>query len=243
MSLREVMGAFQRAIDEKKPISLSCVGDGEMYFIAYKMLPYFSKADQVWGKTKYLKYLMDQSVRDQVLEGAIHSDIIGIQAGWPASAIFLDHYTSIPLDHICDSCIGKGLHFSGLLYELLKNKRVYLVGNYVHFLLPVLEKYQVTVAGSTTVDYFDDIPRVKDCLSKVDFDVALLSAGVPTLILAPWIARSLKRCALDFGDAINLVTNNIQYIGANRDDYTIFNPDAKMDFRFVPDEIRLAKRL
>jgi hypothetical protein len=234
MPVKEVAEAFRLAIAQQKPISLVNVGDGEMYFVAYKEIPYFGKADQIWAKSKYFQYLTDQTLKDEILDGIIHSDIIGLHAHWKPTVAFLDHYSAIPTNRLCDGYIGRGLHFSGLLYEICKGHRVYLVGNHVHFLLPALEKYQITVAGSTSVNYFEDIPRVKAELSRADFDLAIISAGIPSLILAPWISTTLHRPALDFGGVVHLIGRTLHLIGAKRNDLPVFDPQAKTNFRVLP---------
>ncbi|HBF36353.1 MAG TPA: hypothetical protein DDW50_03445 [Firmicutes bacterium] len=207
MSVEGVAETFRRALAEKKPISHVNLGDGEIMFLAHPQIPGFETLQQPSGIDPYLKYIADPAIRNEVLDGVLHADIIGMPAwlytgNWPAAEYFLEYY-SIPTQRICDSYMGRLLHSAGALYEFLKNQRVYLVGNHILNLVPLLEEHQIEVAGHTTVDYFEDIPRVKDCLSKADFDMALLSAGIPTLILSPWICRTLNRCALDFGSAIH----------------------------------------
>ena len=233
MSLKEVAEAFEQAMVTQKPISLTCLGDVEMYLIAYQKIPVFDKG----LAPGLLKYIPDQKLRDGLLNGVLNSDIIGIfRPKWKQTVEFFDYF-NVPSDYLCDSYIGKGLHFSGLLYKMLRNKRVYLVGNNVQTLFPVLEKFQIPLAGSTKVNSFQDIPRVKDCLSQADFDFAILACGMPALILTSWVTKALNRCALDLGNAVFYARNTIDFIGADRRDFAIFNPDAKTGFRFVPKEI------
>jgi hypothetical protein len=207
MSVPQVARTFQKAMEEKEAISLVNLGDGEIIFIAYQRLPGFDKWPSPSGIDPYFKFVSDQSIRDALVEGVVHSQIVAMPAylytgNWPAAEKVLEHF-SIPTSRICDSNMGRLLHSAGLLYEILENKRVYLVGNHILNLLPILEKHHIEMAGHTTVDFFEDIPRVKAEISKADFDMALLSAGMPTLILAPWIKETLNRCALDFGSAIH----------------------------------------
>lgn len=233
MSQKEVAEAFGQAMAEDKPISLACLGDVEMYLIAYQKIPVFDQG----LAPGLLKYIENQALKDEILNGVLQSDIIGIfRPKWQQTIQFFEHF-AVPTEHLCDSYIGKGLHFSGLLYKILQNKRVFLVGNTVDNMLPVLEKFQIELAGKTKVNSFQDIPRVKECLSQADFDLALISAGMPSLILAPWVTRNLKRCALDFGNTVKFVKDTLDYIGAARNDFNVFDPEARTNFRFLPKEL------
>lgn len=207
LSVKQVAATFQQALEEKKPLGHVNLGDGEIMFLAHPQIPGFETLRSPSGIDPYLKYITDQNIRDNVLQGVLHADIVGMPAylytgNWPAAEYFLDYY-SIPVQRICDSYMGRLLHSDGILYDILKGKSVFLVGNHIGGLTPILEKHQIKVSGQTEVNYFEDIPRVKDCLGNAEFDMALLSAGIPTLILAPWIAENLGRCALDFGSAIH----------------------------------------
>lgn len=205
---QRVVEAFQRALTEENPLSLVSLGNGEIIFLAYPEIPGFEKLPPVpSGIDPYRKYISDQTIRTEILEAVRHADIIGIPAPlytgrWPEAEFFFEHY-SLQVELVCDAYIGRLLHNEGILYEKLKNKRIVLLGNNALNLVPVLEKHQIELVGHTGVDYFEDIPRVKSFLEQTDFEMAIISAGVPSLILAPWIAKKLGRCALDFGCAVH----------------------------------------
>jgi hypothetical protein len=237
MSTKEVADAFRQALAQKKPISYISVGAGEMFFLAYnKDIPYFKNVplEQTWAKSRYYPYLKEQYIHDQLFDGITHSDIIGLPPCWKPTTYFLERFPCIPTGRICDAIMQKGMHFSGLLYEICKGKRVYLVGNQVKSILPVMEKFQITVAGSTPVNFFEDIPRVKEALRQTDFDLAIVSAGMPTLIIAPWISQTLHRCAFDFGGTVHIVISTLHLIGAKRNDLPVFDPEAKTGFGNLP---------
>jgi hypothetical protein len=237
MSAAEVAAAFREALAQNESISYISVGVGEMFFLAYNNdIPYFKTVppELTWGKSRYYQYITDQRIHDQILNGISNADIIGLPLTWKPTVYFGEHFPVITTNRICDALMQKGLHFTGLLYEICKGKRVYLVGNQVGSLRPVLEKFQITPAGSTSVDYFEDIPRVKDTLSRADFDLAIVSAGIPTLIIAPWISKTLNRPAFDFGGTVHIVISTLHLIGAKRNDFPVFDPEAKTGFGRLP---------
>jgi hypothetical protein len=207
MSVPAVAEAFRKALEEKQAICSVNLGDGEIIFLAYQRVPGFEKWPSSSDIDPYFQYVSDSSIRAAMLEGVLQSHIVAMPAylytgNWPDAELFLEHF-AIPTQRICDSYMGRLLHSSGLLYKILEHKRVYLIGNHGLNLLPLMEKHHIELAGHTPVNYFEDIPRVQAEIGKADFDMALLSAGMPTLILAPWIKATLNRCALDFGSAIH----------------------------------------
>ncbi len=210
MSPRQVAETFQHALEEKRPINHVNLGDGEIIFLAFGRSAGFEKWPSPSDIDPYFKYVSDSTIRDAMLDGVLGSDIIGMPArlytgNWSEAEAVLNSF-SIPTQRICDSYTGRLLHNEGLLYEILKDKRVCLLGNHVGNLVPLLKKNHTEIVGQTEVNYFEDIPRVKNYLSQIDFDIAILSAGMPTLILSPWISRTLGRSAFDFGSAVNFLS-------------------------------------
>ncbi len=211
LSARAVAEAFRRALEAQQPLSLVSLGTGEIIFLAYPTIPGFEVLPpSPSGIDPYRKYITDPAIRNEILEEVLHADIVGMPAplyngNWPEAQGFVEYY-SIPTRRICDGYIGRHLHSDGGLYENLQGKRVYLIGNHVLNLQSIFAQYQIQLAGHTEVDFFADLPRVKDCVNKAQFDLAIISAGIPSLILAPWIARTLGRCALDFGCAVHYLS-------------------------------------
>lgn len=210
MSTQQVAETFRQALEEKRPINHVNLGDGEIIFLAFGRSAGFEKWPSPSDIEPYFKYISDPTIRDAMLDGVLGSYIIGMPArlytgDWSEAEAFLNTF-SIPTQRICDSYTGRLLHNTGLLYEILKDKRVCLLGNHVDNLVPFLENNHIEIGGQTEVNYFEDIPRVQNYLSQIDFDIAILSAGMPTLILSSWIRGTLGRCALDFGSAINFLS-------------------------------------
>jgi hypothetical protein len=208
LSSRQVAETFGQALAEQKPISLVSLGTGEVIFLAYPEIPGFEELPPPpSGIDPYRKYISDPAIREEIFSEVRHANIIGVSAPlyngeWPEAEYFFQHYR-LPLQLICDGYIGRLLHKDGRLYEILSHRRVFLAGNHTLNLLPIFERHQIELAGHTEVHFFEDIPRVKDCLRGANFDFALIAAGIPTLILAPWVARTLGRSALDFGCAVH----------------------------------------
>jgi hypothetical protein len=216
------------------------LNDGEMAFIAYRQLPGFETFP---FQKDYTEYPDDLELRRQVLEGIRQADIIGtIETAYDGKwRLFFDHY-EIPYDRICNGYIGRGLHFTGLLYDqILRNRRVFLLGWYAKNLLPFFEEYGIQLAGmyegSHQINYFEEIPKIQSIIRKTEFDIAIISAGISSLIFGPWISRELGRCAIDIGSTTGYINRELNQIGSERRDLAIYDPEAKEGFRVIPVEL------
>ena len=80
LSVQEVAKAFERALEEKQPISSVNLGDGEIIFLAYQRVTGFEKWPSPSDIDPYEKYVSDQSIREAMLEGVLNSHIIAMPA-------------------------------------------------------------------------------------------------------------------------------------------------------------------
>ena len=55
------------------------------------------------------------------------------------------------------------------------------------------------IIGTVNFQHYDEIPTILKKVGKYQFDLALISAGVNAVILAPAIAKRYNKVAVDFG--------------------------------------------
>jgi hypothetical protein len=107
-----------------------------------------------------------------------------------------------------NSTINYGLYQAGLLTQLLTGRKLLVIGNAASELARVLTGRGYVVSGIISpVKGFPDIERVMAELRDSEFDLALVSAGIPAVILCWRIAVERGKVALDFGHMADMIVN------------------------------------
>lgn len=208
LSLKEVAAMLRQAIQRERPFSLIRLGDGEMRALGYNI---FKPLKDMTFQFDYAGVaLPNETTRQELLQGIKEADIIGLLP--PHKAAFLpqviQHFRIQPR-YICYFTINWELHGrgDGPLYDLLSDRRVYLVNRHAKEALKPLESLGVNITGYTSFEGYSDIERVFARLEKdrKNFDILLASAGIPAIRLCPMVAKSLKKVAIDYGHVVEKV--------------------------------------
>ncbi|NUU75225.1 hypothetical protein HP552_08245 [Paenibacillus xylanilyticus] len=217
-SPHEVADQIRGALDAQRPLSVVRLGDGELLTLAADtVLP----GEQVQELAPFLPYAgVPRSVpeiRAALAEAIQGADWVGVPISraptfqgllFPVMRHFGIDWSRLKLT---SSTINYSLHQSGLLLPVLNGRRVLLIGRRASELGALLLSRGVQVTGIIgAVAGFMDIPRVMQETAAHDFDIALVAAGIPAVVLCTRIAGELGRVALDFGHlADKLVTGEL----------------------------------
>ncbi|MEK3720846.1 GT-D fold domain-containing protein [Paenibacillus sp. FSL H8-0034] len=203
----QITHRLRHALDTKTPFSLVRIGDGEVLTMAQETI---LSIDQVKEEGKFLSYagvdVPDLAARDQLISSLRQATVVGIpklrnftyqpMAFQALRAHGVDYHT-LSLTH---SLVNYYIFKEGRLAGLLRGSRILLVGNMAETLSTVLTEQGMTVSGIVTpVHGVRDIPRVMAEVSRHDFDLALISAGVSAVTIAQRIATEMGKVAIDFG--------------------------------------------
>ncbi|UVI28614.1 GT-D fold domain-containing protein [Paenibacillus spongiae] len=203
----EVAGEITNALKRKSPLSVIRLGDGELLTLAQEVV---MKGEQVRKEGHFLNYagirLPDLAARDQLVRAVRKADIVGIpKLRLPnfqplAFAVFKAHGIDYRQLRLTLSTINYALHLEGFLRGILANSRVLVVGNSAPGLSHALSLGGLHVIGTVApVEGMPDIPRVMEEIAALDFDIALVGAGIPAVIIVQRIASELGKVAFDFG--------------------------------------------
>lgn len=216
----EVAAHIYAALDAGRPLSVIRLGDGELLALAADTV---LSSEEVQELAPFLPYAGVQrstpDVRASLAEAIRRADWVGVPISraptfqgllFPVLRHFAIDWSSLKLT---DSTINYSLHHSRLLPSLLQNRRVLVIGDLASELGALLQSHGVLVAGMIApVAGYADIPRVMQRIRKHDFDLALVAAGIPAIVLCRYIADELGKVAIDFGHLANkLVTGELQY--------------------------------
>ena len=196
----EVETLIVNHLRQKKPFSLIRINDGENRFLGHgtfgKLLP------------SWLRYTgvekMDNNVRQALIRAIRVADMVGLPTNngpnfRPLAEKVFDHYHLNP-KRICKGTVNIQLYKSGALFRILPGIRTILLGNTLPKVAPVFKEMGAIIVGIEKVRGFSGIPRVLEQVKRFpDFDLALVSAGIPAKTLCTEIRRALGKVALDIG--------------------------------------------
>ncbi|AKL95230.1 hypothetical protein CACET_c17820 [Clostridium aceticum] len=217
LSADEVTEKMYTAYRKKQGLSIVRLGDGEALALAQEVV---LSCDEI-KKRKWLPYagltVPDLKSRDELAASVKRADIVGVAMNQLPDFTplllkgFEAHHIDIKQMTLTNACINYFLMENQRFKKfLLQNPkpRVFLIGNKVDRLLPFLTKEGVRVVGLLKA-----VRGLKDCskivkltsLYRDRFDVVLVSAGIPAVIISERIAKEYNVIALDFGHAADLI--------------------------------------
>lgn len=203
------------ALQEKRPFSLVRLGDGELLAMSHdKVL----STNLVLQEGPFLEYsgirLPDHEYRDQLAESIRHATVVGVPMARIPNyqglllPVFRAYGLRMSQMRLTSSTVNYMLALQGYLLRLLQDKHILIVGNIAEELAAALRQRGLSVSGVVQpVQGMQDIPRVMQEIAQHHFDVALVAAGVPAVILSERIASQYGKVALDIGHLANKIAS------------------------------------
>lgn len=203
----QVMSAMLQAMDEKRPFSVVRLGDGELLTMAQENP---LSIEQVKQAGEFLSYagieIPDLAAKALLLEAVRGADVVGIPLlRMPnyqhlAFSVFRANGIDYRTLHLTHSTINYAIYLEHWFFRMTAGRRVITVGNKADLLANVLRQHSIHVVDAITpVQGMKDVPRVMREIAQRSFDLALVSSGVPAVVIAYRIAAELGRAAIDFG--------------------------------------------
>lgn len=208
MVLRSTQWVFSRlkeALYKGKGISLIRIGDGETRAIAHNDLISMDVIPP-WLRYAGVK-LPDKFLKDKLLKSIRSADIIGLPFEKdyffkPLMLKIIKKY-GLTLSNICNNRVNYDLYTLGYLNSLLKDRKIIIVGR------KAAEAARCFAAANIIATY--DLPGMynvdntyREISKNRDFEIALVAAGIPAIVLCPKLAR-LDKIALDLGHVLDSI--------------------------------------
>ncbi|TYP69844.1 GT-D fold domain-containing glycosyltransferase [Paenibacillus methanolicus] len=195
------------AIESKQPYALVRLGDGELLTLAQDTV---YDAEAIRREGRFLPYAgvtpPDLAARDLVAMAVRQANRVGVPVSRRKHFQLLlhpvlRHHGIDPAGlRLTSSTINYALQQSGLLPHLLTGRRLLLIGDKAPALAEALVARGFAVVGIISpVNGFTAIDRVIHEASLIDYDLALVSAGVPAVVICWRLAMEFGRVAMDFG--------------------------------------------
>lgn len=207
MDVHEVFEQMMQALASNSPCAVVRLGDGELLALSQDVVYNARIVKQEGGFLPYAGVQPpDIGARDQLAQAIRHAQIVGVPLSrrkhfqpllYP---VMRGHGLDPGALRMTHSTINYGLYQAGLLTRLLTGQRLLVIGNAAPELAETLTRHGLLVSGMISpVKGFADIDRVMDEAHHAVFDLALVSAGIPAVVLCWRIAAEQGKVALDFG--------------------------------------------
>lgn len=220
LSSGELLDKIITALDEKKPLSVISVGYTESFVMAqYKIFPkkVFMNhgearvANKGITKTGYQHRgirFPNAKARDEAVEAVRKADIVGyitvLPDGVLAEKVF--EVYNIKLKYSFEAYLRRVIMYSQKekFEEMLRGRKILLISSIADEVKNALDlnlknRLGFEVVGAISIYGYDEIHRVKQEIAQYDFDLCLLAAGINAVILAPYIAETYGKVAVDMG--------------------------------------------
>lgn len=206
-----VIELLEKATINKTSLSLARFGHGEVY-IAWNTYP-----DWILG-WKFREYTGSTGSPKELQKELQHAlkicDIAGLHVSSSkseedrncanATRIMLKELNITP-PYVCSAWIAHGLIYNNRFCDWLRQQKVFLVGRRAKEAEVVFKKRGHNIVGTLTLEGYDQIQSVCDALcEKKEWNVALISAGIPATIITPKLAKASNRVVIDFGHAMDM---------------------------------------
>ncbi len=210
--LAEIITRINYCLHNQIGFSLVRIGDAENQVMAQGSIIAEDKISDIWwaedenwtGVT-----LPNFAARDRLLYAVRRADIVGVLHQdeafiWrPLTEAVFTHYGIKPRQ-LCYAFINTYFSKSEQFISLLQNHRLLLIGKAASNLALLLrEKYRIDIAGILTISNFSELKRVTEECKRIDFDLALISAGSNAVMLAVELA-SWGKVAIDLGRGMHI---------------------------------------
>ena len=220
LSTVKVLKLIQMALKHKKPFSLVRIGDGENIVLAQNILlspkevlnTYWVKqSDTKRGKGVTLPNL---NLRNKMVKAIRRADIVGIcrqkndEVSVPSkykrelTNELFNHYHLKP-SNLCYVFVNRKMVSYRLFWEIIHNYRTLLISKWAKAYADKISReytpLKPRIAGYIDFTHYTQIPDILEQIGKYRFDLALISAGVNSVLLAPAIAGRYGKVAVDFG--------------------------------------------
>jgi hypothetical protein len=104
---------------------------------------------------------------------------------------------------LCYVFVNRKMVSHRLFWEIIHQYRTLLISKWAEQYAGIIAKQyarlEPNIVGCIHFTHYNQIPGVLKQISQYDFEIALISAGVNAVILAPKIAELYGKVAIDFG--------------------------------------------
>jgi len=216
LTTKQTLTHIDLAIKEGKPLSLSRFGIGELTYLFSGKIPllvkHFERYKDYSGITR-----SEETIRQELIKALKTSDLTGLPPSfrsefWANKTQEILKELNYSPSLVCSAWVMHDAVLEGSFWPWIKGKRAVIVGRRSTEAVPLFTQNGVTVAGAIHLEGYEGIAQAHSGIAKLpEWDIALVSAGIPATILVPRIAESTGKVAIDFGHALDMLMDGERY--------------------------------
>jgi len=212
LSLHEVVELIDSSVAHGKPYSLSRFGHAEISEMAYDTEPGLAEDMEYYRKYNGVTASPDRMQRELVeaFRLATTAGLLIRSEDRSGAEYTRKTFARLGLEFgtICSAFVTHQMVKLPFFWDWVRQYRIALVGRRAQEAASVFGRRGVEVTSAATLPNYDGLPAAYEALAQDDdWQIALISAGVPATLLAPRIARATSRVAIDFGHALDLLVD------------------------------------
>jgi len=202
-----VFEELDAAIREKRPFSFIRLGDGELLTLAQESVLSVDEVRRVGSFLPYAGVIVPNlKARDELASCIQAASLVGVPLSRHPHfqpllfAGFRAHGIDFGKLRLTTSTMNYTLEEHGLLARLLEGRKILIIGDTAMKLQRTLLDKGLQVVGIVTpVNGYSDVQRVLEEAMHYDYDIALVSAGVPAVPISVHLAGMGGKVTIDFG--------------------------------------------
>ena len=229
----ELMDKILTALNHRKPCPVVSLGASETFVLAQETVlttRQIARHAEAEVANKGVKRGQEHrgirfpnlTARDDLAKALRKINIVGVnlkirdQHSGLLTEKVLEYYNLTPT-YTFEAYIRRVIMFSQeeKFEQMLKDRRIIIICGYADEVAAALnknlrDKLGFTIVRAIKIYEFEEIPRIKREIQALDFDLALLAAGLNAIILAAYIATVKGKVAFDIGQGMeSLITGQI----------------------------------
>ncbi|MDM5153858.1 GT-D fold domain-containing glycosyltransferase [Bacillus sp. DX1.1] len=213
LSTYEVLALLEEAVNKKEAFSLTRFSHAEISCLSWKfnrkifnIMNDFRSYNGFTESIEPTARKVLKSMKTTNVAGFIRQDCENQGEFWYENTKKLFHHLHYIPKKICSVWITHEMIEEQKFWELLREKKIALIGRRAQEAIPYFQKNHVNVTIALPLEGTQHIKELHEYLAKNnDWNIALLAAGIPATILTPMLANSTGRIAIDFGHALDMV--------------------------------------
>ncbi len=213
LGAESVYAELDGALRERRPYAFIRLGDGELMTLAQEVV---IPVSAVRASSPFLPYagivVPNLQARDEIARCVRLASLVGVPLSRKPQFQPLLFKTlrahGIPCADLklTTSTMNYALHEQGYLMPLLAGRKVLVVGNVAGELARALQLQGILIAGVVSpVRGYSDVDRAVSEAMMYDFDIALVSAGIPAVPIVVRLVQSTGKVAIDFGHSADRI--------------------------------------